>query len=247
MRSRVARAAAQATSRRIAGMSPAERIAIAVRLAEEGVASYILTHGVDRTTATDVSRRRTAWDDAPPGPPPMNVEPVRQILESVGAPFCLIGGHALAARGYPRFTVDIDLLTTDPRVLDQELWRPLANAGASVDARRGNHDDPLAGVVHLLLADATDIDVVVGRWQWEAAVVARAEPLVVAAGVTLPVPTASDLILLKLAAGGFLDLRDVAALLEIGDRDVLVNEVEAHLDDVHPDVRVVWRQVLEAG
>jgi hypothetical protein len=69
----------------------------------------------------------------------------------------------------------------------------------------------------------------------------------VAAGVTLPVPTASDLILLKLAAAGFLDLRDVAALLEIGDREALVTEVEAHLDDVYPAVRVVWRQVLEAG
>jgi hypothetical protein len=177
----------------------------------------------------------------------MNVEPVRRILESLGVPFCLIGGHALAARGYPRFTVDIDLLTTDTRVLDQDVWRPLAIAGASVDARRGDHDDPLAGVVHVLLADATDIDVVVGRWQWEAAVIARAEPLAIAAGVTLPVPGVSDLILLKLAAGGFLDLRDAAALLEIGEREVLVREVEAHLGEVHPDVRTVWRQVLEAG
>jgi hypothetical protein len=174
----------------------------------------------------------------------MNVEPVLRILESLGVPFCLIGGHALAARGYPRFTVDIDLLTTDTRVLDQHAWRGLEHAGATVEARRGDSDDPLAGVVQILLGDTTDVDVVVGRWSWEAGVVARAEPITIAPGVTLPVPTLSDLILLKLAAGGFLDLRDVAALLAIGDRDALVSQVEARLGEVYPDVHAVWRQVL---
>ena len=31
----------------------------------------------------------------------------------------------MAARGYSRFTVDVDLLTTDPRVLNPEPWLPL--------------------------------------------------------------------------------------------------------------------------
>jgi hypothetical protein len=53
MRSRVAQAAAQSTARRIARLSPAERIAIAVRLADEGVASYMLTHGVERAVAIE--------------------------------------------------------------------------------------------------------------------------------------------------------------------------------------------------
>jgi hypothetical protein len=177
----------------------------------------------------------------------MNVEPVCRILQSLGAAFCLIGGHALAARGYPRFTVDIDFLTTDSRVLDRGVWRSLEASGALIDARTGDQDDPLAGVVHIVLADTTDIDIVVGRWAWEAAVVARAEPLCIAAGITLPVPTVTDLILLKLAAGGILDLRDVAALLEIGDRDALIGEVEARLGDVYPDVREVWQRVLTTG
>ena len=79
----------------------------------------------------------------------MNVEPVRRILSSAGVAFCLVGGHALAARGYPRFTIDIDLLTTDTRALDRDLWRPLENAGATIEVRRGDDDDPLAGVVHV--------------------------------------------------------------------------------------------------
>ena len=51
MRSRVAAAAADARSRRIARLTPAERIAMAMRLAEEGIAAYMTTHGVSRSAA----------------------------------------------------------------------------------------------------------------------------------------------------------------------------------------------------
>ena len=176
----------------------------------------------------------------------MKLEPVRRVLEHLGAPYALIGAHAMAARGYPRFTVDIDLLTTDSRVLDRGIWTDLERSGATIDARRGDLDDPLAGVVHIMLADETDIDLVVAKWSWEAAVIERASEVIVAPGVTIRVPQTSDLILLKLAAGGFLDLRDAAALLALGDRDRLVSQVEAHISDVRPDVRDVWSQVLAA-
>jgi hypothetical protein len=36
---------------RLAAMTPDERVVLAVRLGEEGLASYVETHGVDRRTA----------------------------------------------------------------------------------------------------------------------------------------------------------------------------------------------------
>jgi hypothetical protein len=45
----------------------------------------------------------------------MNIEPVVRVLRRLDAPYALIGGHAIAARGFARATIDIDLLTTDPR------------------------------------------------------------------------------------------------------------------------------------
>jgi hypothetical protein len=77
----------------------------------------------------------------------MNLEPVRRVLDGSGVRYALIGAHAMAARGYPRFTVDVDLLTTDPRVLDAAFWAALERDGTQVDARRGDADDPLGGVV----------------------------------------------------------------------------------------------------
>ena len=66
-----------------------------------------------------------------------------------------------------------------------------------------------------------------------------------APGVDLPVPDAADLILLKLAAGGALDLRDAAALLAT-DRERLVSAVESRLAAaaVGLDATACWRQVL---
>ena len=51
VRSKVARQASENRARRLALMSPAERVALAQRLGEHGVAAYMTTHGVDRRTA----------------------------------------------------------------------------------------------------------------------------------------------------------------------------------------------------
>lgn len=175
----------------------------------------------------------------------MNIEPVRRVLDALGASYALIGAHAMAARGYPRFTVDVDLLTTDPRVLAPVTWAGLEGEGAVVTPRRGDADDPLAGVVHILLGDGSDVDVVLAKWKWEAQVIERAG-LMPIAGADIRVPLTSDLILLKLAAGGYLDLRDAAALLALADRETVIREVEAHIGEVYPDVRPLWRELLAA-
>jgi hypothetical protein len=145
-----------------------------------------------------------------------------------------------------RTTIDIDVLTTEPRVLESAPWADLERDGAIIERRRGDEDDPLGGVVHILLTDATDIDVVLAKWKWQADVIDRAEHTTVASNVQIAVPLSSDLILLKLAAGGFLDLRDAATLLAAGNRAALVRVVESRLPDVRPDVSAAWQQVLSS-
>ncbi len=49
--SRSAQAGERARAERLAAMTPAERVALAERLGEQGLAGYIMTHGVDRRTA----------------------------------------------------------------------------------------------------------------------------------------------------------------------------------------------------
>lgn len=169
------------------------------------------------------------------------IEAVSQILESIEAPYALIGARAVGARGYPRMTLDYDFLTSDARVLEREVWKELEERGATIDPRKGDFDDPIAGVVHITFADRVEADVLLAKWKWELAIIERSERLDVG-GSIVPVPVTSDLILLKLAAGGPIDLQDVVSLLAT-NRDSLVREVDDKIDQVLPDVSAAWERL----
>lgn len=147
----------------------------------------------------------------------------------------------MGARGHPRMTLDYDFLTSDARVLTSEVWMSLEKAGATIELRRGDHDDPIAGVAHITFADGIEADVLLARWKWELGIIERSERLDVG-GSFVPVPITSDLILLKLAAGGPIDLQDVVALLAT-NYGPLVDEVDQKIALVHPDVRTVWNDL----
>jgi len=173
----------------------------------------------------------------------MTADDVRAILERNRISYILIGGHAVAARGYPRFTSDVDFMTTESRALNPAIWEELASAGARIDSRRGDFDDPLGGVVHITLPDEQEVDVVVGKWKWEQEVIDRSEKLDVA-GMMVPVPTVADLILLKLAAGGYHDLNDAAILLEVNGRETVASEVNARITRLPRDAQAAWQRIL---
>lgn len=173
----------------------------------------------------------------------MILRTISGVLESIAAPYALIGGRAVAFRGHPRLTIDYDFLTIDKRVFQRDTWKSVEESGARVDIRKGDFDDPLAGVVHITFDDQSDADVVVAKWNWEKGVIDRAERVTLE-GVLVPIPRASDLILLKLAAGGYLDLQDAHSLLHLSDREQVIREVEEHLSDVRPDVTAAWKQLL---
>ncbi len=173
------------------------------------------------------------------------IQRVKEILDGLGVQYAVIGAMAMAARGFARFTLDFDFLTTNKAVLNPEAWEPLVREGIVVDVRKGDFDDPLAGVVRV--GDPGDVDVVVGKWQWEQRIVESAEPLQIA-GMVLPVAQASDLILLKLNAGGYQARLDVMGLLEVGPREQLIAEVDAKLGDfpstAEKDARAMWAAIL---
>ncbi|MBL8138338.1 MAG: hypothetical protein JNL48_17070 [Acidobacteria bacterium] len=71
MPSAVAHAVSQEQRAQIAAMTPADRVALALRLGEEGLAAFAALHGVDRQTAIAriratrrVGRRPSASADA---------------------------------------------------------------------------------------------------------------------------------------------------------------------------------------
>jgi hypothetical protein len=171
---------------------------------------------------------------------------VSAVLRARGIPFALVGAGALAARGVARSTFDLDLFTTVPAPLDAHFWADLsATPGIRVVARSGDAEDPLLGVVRIEADGERTVDVVVGRHAWQADVVARATPVALA-GVLLPVATASDLVLLKLYAGGSQDRWDIEQLLAGEDRASVVAEVDARVAALASEARRLWASLAHA-
>lgn len=96
-------------------------------------------------------------------------------LDRQSVPFALIGAAALAVHGISRSTLDIDLLVTDRRVLDGPFWSTLP-ADIERDSRPGDATDPLVGVIRFRAHDERDVDIVVGRGEWNVDVVMRGTP-----------------------------------------------------------------------
>jgi hypothetical protein len=167
---------------------------------------------------------------------------VVERLSSTGIAHALIGAAALAAHGISRSTLDRDLLVTDIRVLDDGFWDALGSP-AAVDVRRGDADDPLAGIVRVTSAEERDVDVVVGREAWQREVVARAQRI--GAG-PLAVVQRADLVLLKLYAGGLQDRWDIEQLLALDRREALVADVDERIEALPRESRELWFQLRRA-
>ena len=144
---------------------------------------------------------------------------IGELLAQRGAPTAVIGAVALAVRGYPRATVDLDLATdADPASVLEPTQRELAARGYDAELCLPDADDPLGGVLTVRGADSDPVQVVnfrnpfrpgsgaVGR---EA--ITHAEPAALGRLAVVDLP---HLIALKLYAGGVKSRADVAELLE---------------------------------
>lgn len=135
---------------------------------------------------------------------------VSRLLNELGLEHCLIGGLAVAARGYPRATRDVDFLIAPPGPLAHVLERAQA-----MGLRLAPEDRELAeaGILFLSTEDATRVDLIVAEGEAELAMLRAAEAVYFGADA-VPVMAVEDLIAMKLAAGRSRDEADAEALLE---------------------------------
>ena len=167
---------------------------------------------------------------------------ITAVLDGAGARYAVIGAAAMAAHGVARSTHDIDLLTLANVCLGTGLWAPLADAGVGVSVTRGDTADPLAGVVRFEQRGQRPVDLVVGRHRWQIRALERARPALVH-GSRVPAVEARDLVALKLFAGGAQDAWDIAQLLAGPDREALIAEVSADIDDLPAHCRAFWERI----
>lgn len=172
----------------------------------------------------------------------MTIAEVSALLDGLRIGHAVIGALALSLYGVVRATDDVDVLTTDPRCLERAIWN-VRPPDVTVDVRRGDADDPLAGVVRITPARGTRVDVVVGRSRWQDDVLARA-PRMPLLGAAIPVALPDDLVLLKLYAGGPQDAWDIDQLLDAVPG--LDASVSSRLAVLPAECRVLWQRIVDA-
>jgi len=171
---------------------------------------------------------------------------VSESLRAAGIPHALIGASALTIHGVNRSTLDVDLFAVDPACLDRRTWDLLVAEGVSVEVRKGEPDDPLAGVVRFEVSIEIPVDLVVGKYVWQRRTIERAGKAIFA-GVEVPVLGRVDLILLKLYAGGPQDAWDIQQMLAGPERDSLIARVERELPELPQECSRFWRRIAEPG
>jgi hypothetical protein len=173
------------------------------------------------------------------------VRRVFEIVEGRSVPVALIGGVALAAHGIIRATKDADLLATDLGLLDAAVWGPLEAESVIVSVNKGDAEDPLAGVVRFRRDPEPSVDLVLGRERWLDGVLARRQPVELS-GESLHVVTAADLVLLKLDAGGPIDLIDARLLLSGPDGPRLRRTIEGRALELPRRLQKPLKKLLSA-
>jgi len=131
-------------------------------------------------------------------------------LVAQNARFLIVGAHALAAHGYPRSTVDIDIWIDATDDNAERVWKALADFGAPLaDLSVERQDLTRPDVVIQFGLPPNRIDVLTGLsgLSFDAAWVNRIEEVL--EGVTVPVLGLADLIANKRATGRDKDRADL--------------------------------------
>ena len=145
---------------------------------------------------------------------------LRRVLDEQGLPWFVFGAQAVAVRGAPRATQDIDVTVQVERTDLGALVAALESEG--LRHRYPDAADELlarAAVVPLAHDSGMEVDLVVAGSGLETIALARAGRVAID-GVEVPVAQATDLAVMKVLAGRGKDLDDLRSLLAGGEVDL---------------------------
>ena len=148
------------------------------------------------------------------------LDALARVLDGQGLPWFVFGAQAVAVRGAPRATLDVDVTVQIERPRLPDLIRALEAEG--LRHRYPEIAEELlaeGAVLPLIHASGMEVDLVLAGSGLEVLALGRATRVAID-GVTVPVAHATDLVVMKVLAGRGKDLDDLRSLLASGDADV---------------------------
>lgn len=145
---------------------------------------------------------------------------LQAVFSGMAVDWYVFGAQAVAVRGAPRATQDVDVTVQVDRAGLRALVTRLGQHG--ITHRYPEIADELlkrGAVLPLCHPSGMEVDLVIAGSGLESLALSRAS-LEDLDGVTVPVAHATDLVVMKILAGRGKDLDDVRALLASGDPDL---------------------------
>lgn len=165
---------------------------------------------------------------------------VRRVLAALGdaeVPYCVIGATALAVRGLPRMTRDLDIT-----VLIDDAWPAidaLRAAGLRATTPTGTADDPEPMIVFVDPTTDVEVDLLIAAGDPEATAIDQASATPVF-GTPAPVATLEVLLLLYLYSNQPRHLGDFATIVQSNLADLA--KAERTLVAMHPEMLAMWSE-----
>ncbi len=144
---------------------------------------------------------------------------ILQALADEKAEFLLIGAYALAAHGYPRATMDIDIWVMPSPENAELVLRALARFGAPLQ-NLTQQDLETDGTVFQIGVAPRRIDILTAASGLQFEETFKNSIAVDIDGIQVHIPSKDDLIRNKKATGRTRDLADVEALESLEDSDL---------------------------
>lgn len=173
-----------------------------------------------------------------------------EVFDEREIPWFVFGAQAVAIRGAPRATQDVDVTIKIAREHLAGLMQALESRG--IQHRYPEIVDELlahGAVLPMSHPSGMEIDIVLAGSGLESLALTRATRVSVE-GVDVPIAHATDLVVMKVLAGRGKDLEDVRALLASGDVDVeeardLLGQLEEALgqSDLLPQLEQAMRDM----
>lgn len=158
-----------------------------------------------------------------------------RALTTARVPYAVVGAAALAARGLPRMTKDLDVVVLTGHAFAALDALAGANFRSMTPVNRTEEPEPM----YVLQSQGSEVDLLVAAGEPEATVVAEATPARVF-GTTAPVATLEHLVLMYLYSNQPRHLGDLARI--VTETKVNLREVERFLEDVHPEMLAVLHE-----
>jgi hypothetical protein len=190
------------------------------------------SHDGDLLETDPVTGRRTGFA--------IQARKALRALKRAKVPYAVIGAAALAARGLPRMTRDLDLA-----VMTEDAFSALAalrQAGfrSVTPIRQGEEPEAM----YVLRSEGSEVDLLVAAGEPEATVIAEATATSLF-GTTVPVATLEHLVLMYLYSNQPRHLGDLARI--VTETKVNLGKVVRFLEEVHPEMLPLLNERVKAA